>query len=200
MRVSSTRTGVTGTRSIPSPAGEDPGAVQPPQPPQSPPSLWHGGASATPVQKDVIAIAPSHDRDRCTWLRWQSVSKPPARFFGSVEHPLRSVQPASGRYDAQKWSFQPMYMTPRRRAIAAGCPSAPGASNQVRNAVARAFWPGTRELTIQSRARPSLCSLWPPSEHGREMPTEKLPYVARSRAASLSAPTFGVGEQVLWPW
>ena len=71
--------------------------------------------------------------------------------------------------------FQPMYMTPRRCAMAAGLPWESGASSQARNASALTRSAGTRIETIQSRARPSLCSLWPPSEQARSMPMSSMP-------------------------
>ncbi len=64
-----------------------------------------------------------------------------------------------------------MYMTPSRRAIAASLPYLSVASSHERKAVAFAFWTLLRALTIQSRARPSLCSLIPPWLHARGMPT-----------------------------
>ena len=54
--------------------------------------------------------------------------------------------------------FQMTYWMPRRRAIACGVPSLAGASSHATNASAWAFWAGTRELRIQSSARPSKCS------------------------------------------
>jgi len=58
---------------------------------------------------------------------------------------------------------------------------------------------GTRTLTIQSSARPSLCSLVPPTLQGREMPIDALPYVAVSSRASLTAPGLGAVEHSVWP-
>ena len=93
-----------------------------------------------------------------------------------------------------------MYMTPSRLAIAAWLPYSSVASSQDRNDSAFFFWPALRTLTIQSSARPSLCSLTPPSEQGREMPMDAVPYVARMRSESLVAPSLGLGEHMLWAW
>ncbi len=121
-------------------------------------------------------------------------------FAGSVLQPLRSVQPRETSYPRQNLLFQPMYITPRRVAIAAGLPAASLASSQVRNESALAFCAFFLTLSIQSRARPSLCSLWPPDEQAREIPIEEVPYVARMRAASFLAPALALGEQRSWPW
>ena len=54
-----------------------------------------------------------------------------------------------------------MYMIPNRRAIAPGRPCASGATSQATTESAMAFWSGLVELSIQSHARPSECSVTP---------------------------------------
>ena len=68
-------------------------------------------------------------------------------------------------------SFQPMYMTPSRIALPYGLPNWSGPSSQARNVSALARCWGSRTLVIQSSARPSLCSLWPPTSHARGIQT-----------------------------
>jgi hypothetical protein len=50
---------------------------------------------------------------------------------------------------------------PNRRAMAPGRPCASGADSQVTTESAMAFWSGLAELSIQSQARPSECSVIP---------------------------------------
>ena len=67
------------------------------------------------------------------------------------------------------WSFQMMYMIPIRRAGACSLPRA-----SVANAASRNSWAIRRSLpllasSIQSNARPSLCSETPPDRQLREI-------------------------------
>ncbi len=64
VRVSSTRTGVTGTRSPPT-TGEPGSGPQPDR---------QVSLTGEPLQNEVSAMAPSHVREMCTWLRWHSLS------------------------------------------------------------------------------------------------------------------------------
>ncbi len=68
-------------------------------------------------------------------------------------------------------SFQPMYMTPSRMALPYGLPNWSGPSSHARKVSAFARCCGLRTLVIQSRARPSLCSLWPPTSQARGIQT-----------------------------
>ena len=68
-----------------------------------------------------------------------------------------------------------MYMIPRRRALAAGVPSGPGAVTQSTKAWASARSAGFFQSTIQSTARPSLCSEMLSWSQARVMPMTALP-------------------------
>ena len=129
------------------------------------------------------------------WLRWQDVSSPEA---GADRQVFSSVQPRPTSYARQNRSFHPMYITPRRVALPLGTPNWSGPSNHERKAVALARPCLLRTLVIQSSARPSLCSLVPPTEHPREMLTVSLPYVSWMRFASRRVPGFGAELHPVW--
>ncbi len=75
------------------------------------------------------------------------------------------------------------------------------ASSQFKNDSACAFWLGIALLIIQSSARPSLCSLRPPTLQSRGVQmSDVVSYVDRINAVSLAAPTLVSGEQMNWPW
>jgi hypothetical protein len=69
--------------------------------------------------------------------------------------------------------FQMTYMTPSRRALYPGLPSGPAATSHRVNASPAAFSAGLSTLRPQSNARPSLCSLWPPTRQSRLIPDER---------------------------
>src|SRR5689334_15841882 len=100
-------------------------------------------------------MAPSHERERWMWLRWQFVSAEGA----GVDAQLRyGRHPSLVRYELHILLFQMMYMTPSRRALANWLPLASVASSHVMRAPASARWAVSRTLKNVSSARPSKCS------------------------------------------
>src|SRR4029453_2610642 len=90
-----------------------------------------------------------------------------------------------------------MYITPRRRAIAQRRPLASARSSQGKTLRAAATAEGRATETVQSQARPSLCSLGPPIEQAREMP--ELPVLgneARTILWNPPTPALAQGVQV----
>ena len=63
-----------------------------------------------------------------------------------------------------------MYMIPSRRAIANLLPWASVAVSQASTSLTSATWLGLWIDTFQSKARPSLCSLWPPPPQSTTIP------------------------------
>ena len=195
LQVSSTRTGATGTRSAP--RGRERHRSASPSPAST------SGASGVPVQNEVRPTAPSHESERCTWLRWQVVSYA-VLFFDAVGAAALEVGPAaaSRRTPRQILLFQPMYMTPRRRAIAAWLPSASVASSQVEERVDLRLLRGVADaqhpvegaaLLVLALCRPTSRTAGDPDRGGAVRRPEQ-----GSRASSV--PGFAVGEHRVWPW
>ena len=97
-------------------------------------------------------------------------------------------------------SFQPMYMTPSRIALPYGFPNWSGPSSHARKVSALARCCASRAVVIQSSARPSLCSLWPPTSQARGIQTVwSAPYVALMRSDSRCVPGLAAGSHCAWP-
>ncbi len=114
-------------------------------------------AVAVPSHHDVRPSAPSQVKLTCTWSACET-------------GPVYGRHPSLIRYVLQIRRFQITYITPRRRALP---PTTPRESLPVSQAVIAspaAFCAGTRESTIQSNARPSLCSDVAPIPHPRTIP------------------------------
>ena len=93
------------------------------------------------------------------------------------------------------------YIRPIRRATALRLPLPSVARSRSTNDSAAARSWGSSTLTRQSNARPSLCSLRPPTLQLRTMPDVPVPaYRLISHRCSSTAPLLGDGEQVVWPW
>ena len=97
------------------------------------------------------------------------------------------------------WSFQITYMIPIRRASAWVLPSASVAKMSL--SIALATWRSAFEVasSVQSIARPSLCSDAPPPQ-ARPVAPPPPPYVATRYSPSRTVPLRGLGWQVACAW
>ncbi len=92
-----------------------------------------------------------------------------------------------------------MYMIPNRRAFQAGSPCGPGDSSHTSTELATARSAESWTSSIQSQARPSLCSETPPSEQARTMPpSDPRLYVASMSARKAITPGLATGSQDTW--
>jgi hypothetical protein len=80
-----------------------------------------------------------------------------------------------------------MYITPSRRAIAQRRPRESARNSQVNTLPAAARSYGRSTETVQSQARPFLCSLRPPIEQARVMP--ELPVLGKEASTIRWSPT-----------
>ncbi len=112
---------------------------------------------ADPSHHDVRCMAPSQVKLVCTWS-----------VCGTG--PVYARHPSAIRYVLQIRRFQITYITPSRRALPPATPWESLPVNHDVNASPAAFSAGTFTLTIQSNARPSLCSEVDPSPHPRTIP------------------------------
>ena len=97
--------------------------------------------------------------------------------------------------------FQITYMTPRRRALPPTTPCASLPVSHLVSASPAAFSAGLLTLTIQSNARPSLCSLVAPMPQPRTMPPLwPCLYVVSTIRAYASTPGLAAGSQLRWSW
>src|SRR4051794_14531175 len=139
-----------------------------------------GGATYVvtwPLQYDVFASAPAQLKLKCTWSLWQAVV--PLQEYGS-----QWSSPA-----CQIRAFQMMYMTPVRRAIACRLPYLSVANSQCSMSLTWLTCAELVTLAVQSKARPSLCSLVPPSLQGRVVPLLPVPgYAFSTMSRNLATP------------
>ena len=139
-----------------------------------------------PVHHEVCFSAPFQPNEK--WM-WSVCSLAPV--YGR--------QPSLARYAPQIRSFQMMYMIPKRRAFQPSSPCGPGPISQFRTLVATAASEPLWALSIQSHARPSLCSERPPEPQARVMPpSEPRLYVANMSARKATTPGLATGSQDAW--